>query len=89
MAGEYNHIPTGRGHVKDFVALTGDMAMSDTIDLAHDLIGLNVEEAGYVRILTSAGTDIAIYVEPGMIGTAPIRRIHTTGTTAVIKAGII
>ena len=89
MAGEYDHIKTGRILAGDYVALTGDMAASNDTDLDRDLIGVNVSAAGDLKIDTAAGTTITIYVVEGDNGTAPIRRIYVAGTDATIAAGII
>lgn len=93
MAGEYDNIKTGRILAADYVALTGGYAPSDTADtdLTTDLIGLNVSAAGFVKIRTSAGTIIEIYVTEGDNGTAPISQIYATpaGTAATLAAGII
>ncbi len=89
MAGEYSGYSKGLGHIDDYVALTGDMAASNSTDLARDLKGLNISVAGDVKITTDKGTAITVYYPVGDVGTPIIRRLWVTGTTATIKAGII
>ena len=55
---------------------------NDSADLARDIRGLNVVNAGPVKVTTTAGTDLTVFVAAGIAFPLLIRRVWATGTTA-------
>lgn len=89
MTGEYDHINPSLDVAADYIELTGGMAPGDgTTDLDRDIKGVNVSEAGTLKITTATGTVITVWVDQGDNGLPITRRLWTTGT-ATLLAGII
>ncbi len=73
-----NRIPALSGPATDAVPVTPD----DSADLSHVAIGLYIENAGLVSIVTVTGETRMLSVAGFSILPVGVRRVNATGTTA-------